>query len=220
MLNFSISEENHIKAIYRLQGTDHVVTTNELARDLHTRPASVTDMMKKLSEKGLINYAKYQGVSLTEEGTKAALTVVRKHRLWEVFLVEKLGFKWDEVHEIAEELEHIRSELLVDRLQDFLGNPRADPHGDAIPDKNGKFYKKELTSLSKMPAGSSGTISGVSEHSAAFLQYLVKTGLTLGKTVRVQEIIEFDGSMILVAEEEKELTISRDVAKNVLIYHE
>jgi DtxR family Mn-dependent transcriptional regulator len=217
----SLSEENYLKSIYLLGTERNIrVTTNNIAEQMNTKASSVTDMMKKLSEKGLLNYARYQGVSLTEEGRKAALSIVRKHRLWEVFLVEKLGFRWDEVHEIAEELEHIRSELLVDRLQDFLGNPSADPHGDAIPDKNGKFYKKELTSLSKMTPGASGTISGVREHSTAFLQYLGKTGLTLGKTVCVQEIIEFDGSMILTVDKERELTISRDVAKNVLIYHE
>lgn len=216
----SFSEENYLKAIYHLGvESDLPVTTNDIAEQMNTKASSVTDMMKKLADKALINYAKYQGVTLTQKGAAAALGIIRKHRLWEVFLVEKLKFKWDEVHDIAEELEHIRSELLMDRLQEFLGNPRTDPHGDAIPDKNGKFHAKAVISLAKMKPGDTGSISGVSEHSPAFLQHLERTGLTLGKALEIREVVEFDGSMVLLLEQHKELAVSRDIAKHILIYH-
>ena len=140
----SFTEENYLKAIYHLStGNNSVVSTNQIAEITNTKAASVTDMLKKLAEKKLINYIKYQGVTLTEAGKNAAVNIVRKHRLWEVFLVEKLGFKWDEVHDIAEELEHINSESLINRLDDFLGNPAADPHGDPIPDRSGTIHQKK-----------------------------------------------------------------------------
>ncbi|HEY0769930.1 MAG TPA: metal-dependent transcriptional regulator, partial [Sphingobacteriaceae bacterium] len=182
----------------------------------NTKAASVTDMLKKLADKGLINYIKYQGVTLTEKGKGTAINIVRKHRLWEVFLVEKLGFKWDEVHDIAEELEHINSEQLIDRLDTFLGNPKADPHGDPIPDRDGIFHKKELIKLADLIAKQEGKISGVNEHSAAFLQYLEKAGLTLGTTIVVKEALEYDGSVNLLIGK-KEITVSSKVAKNLLI---
>jgi DtxR family Mn-dependent transcriptional regulator len=214
----SLTEENYIKTIYHLSNDGSLaVSTNSIADLINTKASSVTDMLKKLSEKEFINYKKYQGVTLTDKGRNTALDIVRKHRLWEVFLVDKLSFKWDEVHDIAEELEHIQSDLLVDRLEEFLGYPKVDPHGDLIPDKNGKFHKKIFHQLSKLNLDDSGIISGVCEHSPKFLKYLEKVGLTLGKSIIVQEIIEFDGSVILALETEKEITISRDVAKNILI---
>jgi DtxR family Mn-dependent transcriptional regulator len=213
----SFTEENYIKAIYHLsEDGKKAVNTNSIAELTNTKASSVTDMLKKLAEKELINYVKYQGVTLTEQGRMTAILIIRKHRLWELFLVEKLQFKWDEVHDIAEELEHIKSDVLVDRLEEFLGNPRVDPHGDLIPDKNGKFHAKDLIRISKMQAGEKGVISGVSEHSPKFLQYLEKTGLILGNKIIVHEIIEFDGSVILSLEN-KEITISREAAKNILI---
>lgn len=213
----SFTEENYLKAIYHLGGAGNVaVNTNSIAELTNTKAASVTDMLKKLAEKGLINYVKYQGVTLTEKGKRTAINIVRKHRLWEVFLVEKLGFKWDEVHDIAEELEHINSDQLVDRLDKFLGCPKADPHGDPIPDRDGIFHKKELVKLSDLPAKQEGKISGVNEHSATFLQYLEKTGLTLGKAIIVKEALEYDGSVILVIDN-REITVSSKVAKNLLI---
>ncbi|HEY1025444.1 MAG TPA: metal-dependent transcriptional regulator [Sphingobacteriaceae bacterium] len=213
----SFTEENYLKAIYHLGGEENTaVATNRIAELTSTKAASVTDMLKKLADKSLINYVKYQGVTLTGKGRQTAVNIVRKHRLWEVFLVDKLGFKWDEVHDIAEELEHINSAQLIDRLSDFLGNPKVDPHGDPIPDKNGNFHKTELIRLSAMEVGQSGTISGVSEHSTAFLQYLEKIGLTLGKIITVNDALEFDGSVSLTVNE-KEITISSKVAKNILI---
>jgi DtxR family Mn-dependent transcriptional regulator len=192
------------------------VNTNSIAELTSTKAASVTDMLKKLADKELINYIKYQGVTLTEKGKSTAINIVRKHRLWEVFLVDKLGFKWDEVHDIAEELEHINSEQLVDRLDEFLGHPKSDPHGDPIPDRDGIFHKKALVKLSDLSASQEGKISGVNEHSAAFLQYLEKTGLTLGKTIVVKEALEYDGSVSLLIGN-REITVSSKVAKNLLI---
>jgi len=213
----SFTEENYLKAIYHLSGDKHeAVSTNGISEAINTKAASVTDMLKKLSEKQLINYKKYQGVTLTESGRTTAVRIIRKHRLWEVFLVDKLGFKWDEVHDIAEELEHINSEILVERLNEFLGHPKFDPHGDPIPDREGNFSELKLLPLNKLESGAKGTISGVSEHSSIFLQYLEKAGLTLGKKVSILEIFAFDGS-VHVQVENKEITISREAAKNLLI---
>ena len=193
------------------------MNTNQIAEMTSTKAASVTDMLKKLAEKKLINYIKYQGVTLTDVGKNAAVNIVRKHRLWEVFLVEKLGFKWDEVHDIAEELEHINSESLINRLDDFLENPAADPHGDPIPDRSGTIHQKKLIKISDMHQDQSGIISGVSEHSSVFLKLLEKMGLTLGAKIRISEIIEFDGSIMLLVNDHADKTISREVAKNILV---
>lgn len=214
----SFTEENYLKAIYHLStGNSSVVSTNQIAEMTNTKAASVTDMLKKLADKKLINYIRYQGVTLTETGKKAAVNIVRKHRLWEVFLVEKLGFKWDEVHDIAEELEHINSESLINRLDDFLGNPAADPHGDPIPDRSGTIHQKKLVRISDMLQEQSGMISGVSEHSSVFLKLLEKMGLTLGTKIMISELIEFDGSINLTVNGTTDRTISREVAKNILV---
>jgi DtxR family Mn-dependent transcriptional regulator len=214
----SFTEENYLKSIYHLSnGNNSEVSTNAIAEVTNTKAASVTDMLKKLADKKLINYVKYQGVTLTDTGLKAAVDIIRKHRLWEVFLVEKLGFKWDEVHDIAEELEHINSDVLIERLDDFLGNPAADPHGDPIPDRTGNFLHKKLVKVSDMKFGQNGTISGVSEHSSVFLKHLDKLGLILGAKIIVADLVEFDGSIMLTVDETKERTISREVAKNILV---
>lgn len=222
MLNLSImhsfTEENYLKAIYHLsEDNNTLVSTNGIAEVTNTKAASVTDMLKKLADKKLINYKKYQGVTLTETGLKAAVNIIRKHRLWEVFLVEKLGFKWDEVHNIAEDLEHINSASLIDRLDEFLGNPAADPHGDPIPDKTGNFNLKKHVKVSDMKESQCGTISGVNEHSSVFLKHLEKLGLTLGTKIKVTELIEFDGSILLSVNETVGRTISREVAKNIFV---
>ncbi|KQS38112.1 metal-dependent transcriptional regulator [Pedobacter sp. Leaf194] len=212
----SFTEENYLKIIYHLAEKTSNVQTNAIAEQIQTKPASVTDMIKKLAEKGLVDYVKYQGVTLTEKGKHAAVDIVRKHRLWEVFLVDKLNFKWDEVHDVAEELEHIRSVDLIERLDEFLGFPKSDPHGDPIPDKNGRFAKTQFIKLIELGIGDSGTITGVSQHSSPFLKHLEKLGLTLGKQIQVSDVTDFDGSVeILVAE--KQINISREVAKHILI---
>ncbi|MDQ1139257.1 metal-dependent transcriptional regulator [Pedobacter agri] len=212
----SFTEENYLKIIYHLAESSNNVQTNAIAEQMQTKPASVTDMIKKLAEKGYVDYVKYQGVTLTEKGKNAAIDIVRKHRLWEVFLVDKLNFKWDEVHDVAEELEHIKSETLIERLDEFLGFPKSDPHGDPIPDKNGRFAKTHFTKLIDLKVGDGGTITGVSQHSSAFLKLLEKLGLTLGKQIQINDVTDFDGSVeILVAD--KQINISREVAKHILI---
>lgn len=216
-MNLSFTEENYLKAIFHLNyHVDENVSTNAISEALNTKAASVTDMLKKLAEKELINYEKYQGVTLTEIGQKKALTIVRKHRLWEVFLVDTLNFKWDEVHDIAEELEHINSETLINRLEAFLDFPKRDPHGDPIPDKDGVIRSPELIPVSKLKVGDWGVISGVREHSAEFLKYLEKTGLILGENLSVTEIVKFDSSVMVKIKNNQQM-ISREVAKNLLI---
>lgn len=212
----SYTEENYLKTIYHLSQQQQQVQTNAIADKMQTKAASVTDMLKKLADKGFINYVKYQGVSLTSKGQSTAVNIVRKHRLWEVFLVEKLNFKWDEVHDVAEELEHIKSNLLVERLDAFLDYPKVDPHGDPIPDKNGKFAEMAFVKLNKLNVAEKGTITGVSEHSSTFLKHLEKLGLTLGKTITIKELIDFDGSVELLVEG-REVLISRDIAKHILV---
>jgi DtxR family Mn-dependent transcriptional regulator len=212
----TFTEENYLKAIYHLSLLSASVSTNQIAASLNTKAASVTDMLKKLAEKELINYTKYQGVTLTIPGEKIAVGIIRKHRLWEFFLVEKLNFKWDQVHDVAEELEHISSKELIDRLDDFMGNPKYDPHGDPIPDSKGQFKSHELKPVAALIINENGVISGVRDHSAAFLQYLERMQLTIGKKIKMTEINEYDHSVILQAGDKK-VHISREVANNLLI---
>jgi DtxR family Mn-dependent transcriptional regulator len=212
----TLAEENYLKSIYHLTLSNENVSTNQLAALLKTKASSVTDMLKKLADKELINYTPYQGVNLTAAGEKIAVNIIRKHRLWEYFLVEKLSFKWDQVHDMAEEMEHISSNELIDRLDKFMGFPKYDPHGDPIPDCNGLVKTHDLKPVSSFAPDQNGTICGVRDHSPLFLQYLEKQSLTIGKTIKVVEIIEFDHSMILQIEGKK-IQISREVANNLLI---
>jgi len=212
----TLAEENYLKSIYHLSLNAFSVSTNQLAALLNTKASSVTDMLKKLADKALINYTPYQGVTLTEAGEKIAVNIIRKHRLWEYFLVEKLAFKWDQVHEMAEEMEHISSNELINRLDKFMGHPEFDPHGDPIPDCNGRFKTNNLKPVSAFSVNEGGTISGVLNHSPAFLQYLDKQELTIGKQISIDEIIEFDHSVILHTGH-KTIQISREVANNLLI---
>jgi DtxR family Mn-dependent transcriptional regulator len=212
----TFTEENYLKAIYHLSLQSDSASTNQIATSLNTKAASVTDMLKKLADKELINYTKYQGVTLTASGEKIAVSIIRKHRLWEYFLVEKLNFKWDEVHDVAEQLEHIASNELIDRLDDFMGHPKYDPHGDPIPDSNGLFKTHELKPVSTLIADENGIISGVRDHTTSFLQYLERMQLTIGKKIKVTEINDYDHSVILLVENKK-IHISREVANNLLI---
>lgn len=212
------TEENYLKAIYNLQNKlDKEVSTNELAEKLITKASSVTDMLKKLAKKNLAKYEKYKGVSLTSEGKKIAISIIRNHRIWEVFLVEKLGYKWDEVHEIAEQLEHIKSEELVDRLDDFLEHPTFDPHGDPIPDKQGNIpTRKEAIQLHELSVNEEGIIVGVKNTSNEFLQFLEEMTLTLGKKIKVEKEFDFDKSKIVLIDN-KTVTISREVGSHIII---
>lgn len=210
---YTLAEEDYLKAIYKVaERQGNPVSTSAIAEVMQTRAASVTDMLKKLSDKGLIHYERYKGVSLSREGIRLATQLIRKHRLWEAFLVDKLGYTWDEVHEIAEQLEHIQSESLIDRLDHFLGHPRFDPHGDPIPDAAGAYRMRQQILLSELPAGRQALIVGVREHAPAFLQYLDQSGLTLGVTLGVEARFPFDGSLQLRFQNGTPLTISGTVA--------
>lgn len=215
----SFTEENYLKIIYKLshsQGGGEV-NTNALAEMTQTKAASVSDMLKKLAEKQLVHYQKYQGVRLTETGQKIALKVIRKHRLWEVFLVDKLHFTWDEVHAVAEELEHIDSEKLVEKLDEYLGFPQFDPHGDPIPNSDGQFPNASYQPLTHYQVGQKVVFMGVSEHSTSFLKYLDKNGLNLGMEIAVMEINDYDKSFQIVINGKTEKLISHEVAKNLLV---
>ncbi|OYQ47964.1 metal-dependent transcriptional regulator [Flavobacterium aurantiibacter] len=212
----TLSEENYLKVIYHLSADLQVISTNAIADKMQTKASSATDMIKKLSEKGLVAYKKYQGVTLSETGVHAARMIVRKHRLWEVFLVDKLAFAWDEVHEIAEQLEHIQSEELINKLDDFLGNPIVDPHGDAIPDRTGKMTLTKQRVLADLPEGDGGHLVGVKDSSAAFLQYLDKQQLTLGSRIQVLEKEAFDESMVLDVNG-RQKSVSQKIARQLLL---
>jgi len=213
----TISEENYIKVIYHLSlVSPKGVNTNAIAGMLETKASSVTDMLKKLSEKELVSYQKYQGVTLTEKGFLSAKMIVRKHRLWEVFLVEKLGFAWDEVHEIAEELEHIKSEALINKLDEFLDFPDFDPHGDPIPNKNGVIVKIDKLLLSEAVLKNEYLCVGVKNSSVEFLQYLDKQKIALGSTIEVLSKEDFDASLTLKLDGTT-LSISNKIAENLFI---
>lgn len=213
----TLSEENYLKAIYHLGNqVGEAVSTNAIAEQIETKASSVTDMVKKLAEKELANYIKYQGVSLTEAGRLTAMSVIRKHRLWETFLVNKLNFSWHEVHEIAEQLEHIKSEKLIDKLDDFLDNPTHDPHGDPIPDKHGNYTKIKSKSILDISAGSQGVLISVKDSSKAFLKYLNKNELALGDMIKVVEFEPFDESFTIETKS-KTMSISKNVAENLYL---
>ena len=214
----SLVEENYLKAIYHLsEGGQSQVSTNAIADAIHTKPASVSDMIQRLDRKGVINYTKYQGVKVTSEGQEAALRVIRKHRLWEVFLVEHLNFNWDEVHEVAEQLEHIKSPLLIERLDAFLGYPKVDPHGDPIPDAKGVINANPQKPLHELPAGSVVVIRAVKDSSPAFLQHMDKLGAYLGAELKIVEVVAFDGSMQIQIDQSNPVFISSEVAQNILV---
>lgn len=214
---FTLSEENYLKAIYHLElDSDKGISTNAIAKKLETKASSVTDMIKKLSEKEVVVYRKYKGVKLTDLGKKIAANIVRKHRLWEVFLVEKLNFSWDEVHDVAEQLEHIKSPKLIEQLDAFLGFPTYDPHGDPIPDKEGNLKTVEKSLLSTLLKNESGICIGVDDSSSEFLKFLDKKGITLGKQITVLEKEDFDDSVSIKVDDIK-LSISNKIANNLYI---
>lgn len=213
----TFSEENYLKSIYHLTTRlDSEVSTNAIAEIMETKASSVTDMLKKLAEKDLVNYKKYQGVSLTDAGKLSAKMIVRKHRLWEVFLVEKLDFSWDEVHDIAEQLEHIKSEKLINKLDDFLGNPTEDPHGDPIPDAQGRIIAIEKQLLSELLTNQSGVCVGVKDNSSEFLKYLDKQQIGLGTKIEVVTKETFDLSLKIKVND-VEITISNKIASNLFV---
>lgn len=216
-MKYSASKENHLKAIFHLQQEHGVVTTTALAAALQTRPASVTDMLKKLKEQKLLIYERYKGFKLNNEGRKAALQVIRKHRLWEYFLVKKLQFGWDEVHEIAEELEHIAGKKLIDRLDAFLGFPESDPHGDPIPDGQGRLPARRQISLSQLPLNKSVQVSGIATQTPEMLELLQYNHIRLGTRLEIKKKFPFDESLEIKVRNRPPVTLSARVAKNVLV---
>ncbi|MGB5362123.1 MAG: metal-dependent transcriptional regulator [Aureibaculum sp.] len=213
----SQAEENYIKAIYSLETqSDKGVSTNLIAEKMQTKASSVTDMIKKLSDKKLVVYKRYQGVQLSEKGKKVAILIVRKHRLWESFLVDKLNFSWDEVHNIAEQLEHIKSEELIERLDRFLEYPSVDPHGDPIPDKDGNIKKRSKVKLSALKENEQSILLSVKDSSADFLKYLNKKKIAIGNTIKVLSVEPFDRSMHIEMNS-KQFIISENVAENLYL---
>lgn len=215
----TFTEENYLKAIYSIQHSNNTgeVSVNEIADKMHTRPATVTDMLRKLSEKQLIHYEKYKKVQLSKTGSTLALSILRKHRLWETFLHEKLSFSWGEVHEVAEQLEHIHSQKLIDKLDELLGYPEFDPHGDPIPKSNGEMPESSTLSLAETTKGTKYKIVAVRDTSSAFLQQLEHFELQIGSKLTVTERMPYDNTIVVKNEAGKTLQLSEKIAKNLLV---
>ena len=212
------SEENYLKTIYNLsESGKNQVSTNSVSKFLKTKPSSVTDMIKKLSAKKLLYHKKYKGTNISSNGKKLAIQIIRKHRLWEVFLFEKLDFKWDEVHKIAEELEHITNEKLIDKLDKYLKYPKIDPHGDPIPNKDGKIDIKPKIKLSNLLINNKCIVSKVNDEDGNLLEYLNKIKIHIGSKIKVFDIIEFDRSIEIEIDSKNKVFISNRVAKNILV---
>jgi DtxR family Mn-dependent transcriptional regulator len=218
-LNYTTSEENYLKTIFHLQMEDGTVTTTVLAEKLQTRPASVTDMMKKLNAKKLLNYKPYYGFTLSPEGKKIALSVVRRHRMWEYFLSEKLKFGWNEVHMLAEELEHVSSKELIDRLDEYLGFPQFDPHGDPIPDNKGKIKNVKKLPLLQLPLHLPADVCQVTNQSEEMLELLQHKNIAIGTRIEVKRLFDFDQSLELKIKNIT-ITISEQLAKNIYVTYE
>lgn len=211
------SEEDHIKAVFALLQDNDSAFTKDIAERLRTKASSVTDMLKKLAEKKLVKHEPYYGVRLTAKGEVLALQLVRKHRLWEAFLVNRLGFGWDEVHEVAEQLEHVASDMLIDKLDAYLGHPSFDPHGDPIPDKNGKMRTRKTKRLSTCAQGDTVRIAAVSETTDGLLRLLDSKGLRIGSVLHVQEVHAFDGSMDVKPKSGSAFSLSKDVSHHLQV---
>lgn len=214
----TLAEENYLKAIFKIAEKEKKsVSTNAIAKQMSTSAASVSDMLKKLADKSLIHYEKYKGVSLTTLGNFEATQLIRKHRLWEVFLVDKLRFRWDQVHDIAEELEHINSDELIRRLDIYLGKPKFDPHGDPIPNAEGKFTLRNQIGFNDLKEGQTGILVGVKEHTTPFLEYLNSLQIALGTELTIKNKVRYDESIQLLISKIHEHTITQAVAQNLLV---
>lgn len=217
-MTISVTEENYLKAIFSVAQLSETRVGNQLiAEQLNINPASVTEMLRKLDEKKLIEYSRAGGAKLTQRGLRAAIKVVRKHRLWETFLVEHLNFTWDEVHEVAEQLEHIKSDKLLDELDNFLGNPGFDPHGDPIPDKKGKMAIIKSRILSEAEIGKRVKVVKVADNSASFLKYLDNQGIALADIILIKEIQDFDRSLLIELRGKREVYLSAEAAKKIMV---
>jgi len=216
-MKLSFVEENYLKAIYHLsEQSESGVSTNAIAEVLLTKPASVTDMIRRLSEKKVVDYQKYKGVQITNKGKSIALQVIRKHRLWEVFLVDKLEFNWDEVHEVAEQLEHIKSPLLISRLDKFLGFPTMDPHGDPIPNENGEFKEHPQVPMTDLEPDTKAFVVKVPDGDPSLLRHLDKIMMKLGSAVLVKEKVDFDESVLVAIDDKQEVYLSGQIARNIM----
>ncbi len=212
------TEENYLKAIYKISEKDKkAVSTNAISEKINTSAASVTDMIKRLATKEMVNYEKYKGVTLTDKGNKHATNLIRKHRLWEVFLVDQLKFNWEEVHDIAEEMEHIQSQELVDRLDNYLGNPKFDPHGDPIPNAEGRYTLRNQIALSEFSVGEAGTLIGVKVHDRPFLEHLNSLNIKLGSEMSLVEKNNYDGAVTILLDSENQKMLSHKVCSNLLL---
>lgn len=218
-MQLSFTEENYLKAIYSLSERNESfdTSTNEIAARIKTKPPTVSDMLRKLTEKKLVSYERYKRVQLTRAGRQVAILIIRKHRLWEVFLHDKLEFAWDEVHEVAEQLEHIHSEQLILRLEKFLGFPKYDPHGDPIPSAAGELKELQRITLSEAEEGKSCQVVGVKDSSTLFLQYLQQVNIGIGTKIKLIEKIGFDGSLVINLKKDQQLTVSKKFADNLLV---
>lgn len=215
---YTTSEEDHLKAIFKIAEKEkRAVSTNSIASFLQTAPASVTDMIKKLAEKDLIIYQKYRGVTLSPNGNKVAISLIRKHRLWEVFLCEKLGFSWEEVHDVAEQLEHVQSDALINKLEKYLDYPKFDPHGDPIPNADGKFTIRSQWSIAELTLGQTGHVVGVKEHDKNFLLYLNDMNIALGTAIKVLQKNAYDHSMRILIDGRFDNMITKNVANQLLV---
>ncbi len=214
----SLSEENYLKVIFHLsQDGDGKVSVTAMATKLGINAASAVGMIKKLKSKKFITYDKTRGVKLTPSGVRVALSIIRSHRLWEVFLLEKLHYSWDRVHQVAEQLEHVKEPELADRLDDFLGRPDYDPHGDPIPKSDGRMPRVPKTTLSDVQSGEVCVVVGIKDTSQAFLQYLKKLKIAIGTRVKVVERIEYDGSLVIEAGKAGRTTVSKLFAGSILV---
>ena len=218
-MQLSFTEENYLKAIYTLSERNETfdTSTTEIADRINTKPPTVSDMLRKLTEKKLVSYEKYKRVQLTKAGKQVAMLIIRKHRLWEVFLHDKLAFNWDEVHEVAEQLEHINSEKLILRLEKFLGFPKFDPHGDPIPSANGELKHPQRTILSEAEKGKTCQVVGVKDSSSLFLQYLQQINVGIGTKIKIIDKIVFDGSLVISLRKGNQQVVSKKFADNVLV---
>ena len=217
-MKLSESEENYIKSIYSLQEKTEKVNTNSLAKFLNTSAASVTDMLKKLKLKKLLEYKRYYGFRLNEQGKREALRIIRRHRLWEFFLVKKLGMQWEKVHDIAEELEHVSSEELIERLDTFLGKPEVDPHGDPIPDNKGAIRVLEQIPLNNLPIKQNAVVSSVGNQTSEMMEMLNHYRIGIGSHIKVLKSFEFDGSLEIKLAKQPEFIISGAIAQNIFVY--
>ncbi len=213
----SLTEENYIKSIYALSQATGEVIVSELAKKLEVKQPSVNSMMKKLVLKKIVSYAPYKGIRLTEKGKREALSIIRRHRLAELFLVKVMELGWEEVHDIAEQLEHVDSKRFYDRIDEMLNHPKVDPHGEPIPDANGKILNNKCIPLSQVDAGTEVIIVAVSDDKKSFLDHLNAKGLQIGEKVFIKRKEIYDGSVVVMNKTQADLMLTHQVAERILV---